>query len=917
MKRVILPLFLVILSVGYVVSNIQILKAERDQTSPAPMPLGLRRLSDFVIVVVLDGVPVRVAYDDSVMPYLVELSHEAARGVLRAPEETTTPAGVRALATGQSPSAADVLDMFRATEYHGWTVFDDVISRGETVSLGGDKAWTSLLASRDPAAVRVTDTETSLYQDARRVLDNAASRLESDKPPSLTVVHLSETDRIGHLYGTESPYYKKRMREIDDELREFVKRVVTPNATLLITADHGNDVYGSHGGEGDIYRNVPIITSGRGIRQGAGIKMDARALPGVLAVLLGTRVPAEMQAVIPVEAFALTDSDRATLVNANAVQLEHLAELRGVKLSASASKGLEGIEEFVKEGRPKDVVAAGPKILSSVVNTLDASSPLSAARVLWAAVLFCAVFLIGIEVLWPGGDLTVSHAIALWTVTGLLVLQMLLPRMVVPILLLILGVEVLFLSLRAIRPASRTGLAGAARAVGVMLLPAIRFAYMPQIKTLMQTAVLRLTVLSVTIAGFALFLVARRKHKLQFSRESETVLIALSLLAIMLLAPFATIPVLLIVATLLAIRAAGTTWIRVVWIAAALGAFFLLSQRLGFPRTGEDPVARYAYVLCTCAVVTTALLSQAGAQRGWLALAWVLLVPVWPFGYLKLAGPNPSPAYGAVLVVVPLATAAWLAARHIRSSWAYVPLVASLSYHLHATHAVFSIALGAHVAVLAAVAILPKSDFVRRSIVALTAMSALILMSPSAIAPSVLVIALGIFVVARIDVRHLSLSTVIIMAAVLLVFGRYAFVAVFSHGPSIDCTLKCVDEASGFLGFDETRWTWATVLVALKMSFASVLVISLVSSNSAFDADERRVLTVGLLLVCTFIAKAALHSALSFGPRGARLGISLSQAGYHTIVLLALVLGYVAYRLILNGGRTPNSSLPALSESAA
>src|SRR6478672_3799837 len=104
------------------------------------------------------------------------------------------------------------------------------------------------------------------------------------------------------------------MTAIDAQLRTFMTRVINDGTTLIITADHGNDVFGSHGGEEDVYRNAPIIMVGKGIQPGARIRMDARALPGVLAVLLGTRIPAEMQAVIPAEAFALTDAGRSRLV---------------------------------------------------------------------------------------------------------------------------------------------------------------------------------------------------------------------------------------------------------------------------------------------------------------------------------------------------------------------------------------------------------------------------------------------------------------------------------------------------------------------------------------------------------------------------------------------------------------------------
>lgn len=916
MKRAVLPLFLSVLSVCYVVSNVQILKSGRGEQNPPPVSLGLPRQSDRVIVVVLDGVPVRVAYDKEIMPFLVELSSEGTSGVLRAPEQTTTPAGVRALATGQKTSASDVLDMFRETEYHGWTIFDDVVSRGENVSLSGDKAWTSLLASRDPAGVRVTDTETRLYQDAQSVLNNTASRIESDKPPSLTVVHLSETDRLGHLYGTENQEYKTRMRAIDGELRAFVKRVLTDNATLVVTADHGNDVFGSHGGEGDIYRNVPIIMTGRGIRKGAEIRMDARALPGVLAVLLGTRIPAEMQAVIPVQAFTLTESERSTLVRANARQLRHLFEIRGLELPASVSTGLRRIGDSGKGTQPDSSVSIGPNILSSAVNALDEASPLSEARILWALVLFFALFIVAFEVLWPASVLTNGVNRSLWIVTGLLVLELMLPRLAVPLLSLALAIEIVLLTMRLIRTASRTALLGAGAAIVVVLLAVVRFAYMPQIKASLRTAAARVSLLIVIILASVSLIAMRRRRSMRLNGETETFFVAVCLFAIALLAPFSPVPALLIVVTVMAIRAAGASWTQAAWIAGALGAFFFLSERVGFARAGEAPVARYAYVVVTCAVVTAALVLRAGNQRRWLALAWVLLLPIWPFGYLKFGNSSPSAAAAALLLVVPLALAALVAARRIRFWWAYAPIAASLIYHLHPTHPLFWIALAAHVAVLGAVALLPAPGSVQRSITALTAMSGLILMSPVSLAPSVLLIALGVLAATRIDVRRLSPSTVILIGAALLVFSRYALIGVFSHGPGIGCTLECIDEASGFYGFDETRWTWATGLITMKMLLGSVLLISLASLNRAFESAEQSIVLAGLLLVFAFVAKAAMESALSFGPLGARLGVSLSQAGYNAIVLLALGLGYVAYKAVVNGRETREVILPELSQSA-
>jgi Type I phosphodiesterase / nucleotide pyrophosphatase len=504
MKRSTLPLFLALLSICYVVSNVQILKASRGDTNRAPISLGLPRLSERVVVIVLDGVPVRVAYDKRIMPFVVDLAAKGASGVSRAPEETTTPAGVRALATGQNPTTADMLDMFSGSEYRAWTVFDDVVARGEKVSLSGDKAWTSLLASRDPDGARVSDIDTRLYEDVHRVLGGALDRYESRDPPTLLVVHIGETDRLGHLYGTESQEYKTRMRAVDEELRAFAARVVTDNSTLVITADHGNDVFGSHGGEGDVYRNVPIIMTGRGIQKGAHLAMDARALPGVIAVLLGTRIPAEMQAVIPAGAFALTLQQRTALVLSNALELRRLAVTLGVPVPDSFEIGLRRFADG-DAGSPSDSALSGQgEILSRLVKSVDAASPLSAARILWALILISALFVVAFEVLWPISQFSAVANTSISLVIGLLFLELMLPRFAVPLLSVILMVEVATLGRRMFYSSRRSSLIGMTAAVALTVLAAVRFAYMPQLKALLQATAGRLSLVALVAIAFAL-----------------------------------------------------------------------------------------------------------------------------------------------------------------------------------------------------------------------------------------------------------------------------------------------------------------------------------------------------------------------------------------------------------------------------
>jgi hypothetical protein len=184
---------------------------------------------------------------------------------------------------------------------------------------------------------------------------------------------------------------------------------------------------------------------------------------------------------------------------------------------------------------------------------------------------------------------------------------------------------------------------------------------------------------------------------------------------------------------------------------------------------------------------------------------------------------------------------------------------------------------------------------------ALTATSGLILMSAPGLAPTIVLLGLGLVAATSLDTGRFSSAAAVLIGAALLVFSRYAIVGMFSHGPGVGCTLKCIDEASGFLGFDDTRWTWAGSLVTLKMLLASLLVIAAASLNRGLTTNGRSLSAATMALASGFIAKAATESALSFGPHGARLGVALSEAGFSALVLLALGLGFVAYTLLAAG----------------
>ena len=717
------------------------------------------------------------------------------------------------------------------------------------------------------------------------------------------MAHLGVTDKLGHLYGTESPAYKEGMRQVDAAIREFYAKVMTDDATFIVTADHGNDIYGSHGGGGDVYQNVPIVMSGRGIRRGKDFRMDSRAMPAVLAGLLGTRVPGDIQVAIPAEVFAMADSTRAAIVAANAAQLQRVARARAVELPAALAADLQRIDETARAGHAEEAVSLASKTLPAVQTALDRYAPPSTARLLWGVALFCGVLVVAVEILWPAlGGRALQHA-GLGIVLALLAVVMLVPARSVPLLALALMVEVGLLLASLKRMHLARALFGLVAIVGVIVLSSIRFWFMPQIKAAvarLSTTMLAVLALSGGASmGLVIVLWCRRDiHR--WLADTAPFFITLVLFAVALLVPLSPIPIFLAAAALLALRSAGTSWLSLALITPGLLAFALLTEHIGFARTGEDPTARYALAMIAGGLVAAALMIRAGDGRRRLALAWALLLPIWPFGHLKFDAVSAGTAVAAAAVSVSAAAAAAAAySRKVRAWWAYAPFIGTLAYHWRPTHELFWIALATHLAALVANALSPSAPAVRKSVLASVAISGLMLMSRVVDAPSVIVVALGIFFVTQIEIRNLPRSAVIILGAALLVYGRYAFVDLFSHAPSIDCTLKCLDEASGFLGFDDVRWTQAAALVGLKTLLASVLVFSLIWSNPALEELEQPVFVAALLLVTTFVAQAALEAGLSFGVDGSRLGTSLGHVAFHTMELCALGVGMVGYKLML------------------
>lgn len=127
-----------------------------------------------------------------------------------------------------------------------------------------------------------------------------------DASPDLIVLHLTDVDEAGHLYGAESTQYEEAGRQAIETvfaLRSTARgKPGADDAIWLIGADHGHTAHGGHGGPEEMVRRVSwIALFGPGLRgdggAGAASPMTpVTSLAPTIARALGVEEPRESMA---------------------------------------------------------------------------------------------------------------------------------------------------------------------------------------------------------------------------------------------------------------------------------------------------------------------------------------------------------------------------------------------------------------------------------------------------------------------------------------------------------------------------------------------------------------------------------------------------------------------------------------------
>ena len=845
-----------------------------------------QRRTDRVVLVVLDSWALRVLEDPVLMPRMRQRIHDGASGVLWAPRQTGTMQGILTLSTGVPVSGLGAIGLVSSSAYKGWTIFDDVVARGERVSFHGGPAWVSLYGNRGTGNFRETGHGPKFREEDLEGMAHARAALLSDQPPTLSVVHITETDVAAHLYGTERPEYAEVIHHWDEALDGFLKDILRPGTTVILTSDHGNDLRGGHGGSDTIYRQVPVLMWGKGIVKGARFEMNAADMPATIAALLDLNAPKDAVALPAVDAIDMPKVERGrTLLTAyfhSLLQKPSLKE-RPDLFAQAATPFPNRFDDpnfaWVSTQEADQIV---PKLRETFADIEPDAGPTRATYLAdWVFVVltFVTAGLIGL-VAWPG---RLQKA---WR-SGRMYGAWLVP---------LLGVEVLF---------------------------GLRVAFAAEIKTAVKT---RSPGLWIGVAMAALLVLAfaawiwRHRHKVaNYWHEHQALFVILMYLLTTVLYPVNMAGLMGCVLMVVWVRDAGwrstSRWVG--WLGSM--AYFSVGTTL-WSQLGENVQLRYYIGLPMAGLAVWALYwlerKQPGrgnpGQRWWLLSGIAVALVLFPFSALNLSAFNDMGlrvlASGVMLGLIGFTI--W--ARGL-TKWVWLPAVPTLAFWWGSQWSGWTLyaALAAGLALTLLLYGTYRASRRAYPSVAVALTCLLLTMSSPAHAVSFMAFAWVVMVFFSWQPVEFQRRAGLALAAVLLVAARYGLFELYggADSPVAVYLLKHLDLAAAYLG-DASRSIGGAVLMVLLKSWLAAAVLMcgpLVFGYWRKHMDGLMAMVAMFLLVQ--IGQASVRAALAVDDLSHQYDYAEFSMLVHTGVLVLGMLAYWVVRSFHQAGQPQSKQL--------
>lgn len=110
------------------------------------------------------------------------------------------------------------------------------------------------------------------------------------------LLHTSTLDSMGHRFGHESREMDDAVFHMDEVLAPYIRSWLAQGYELIITADHGQDARGHHGGAGALQQDFALYYFGSAEYCGKGDPLSQLQLAPTILQLMGADIPPSMQA---------------------------------------------------------------------------------------------------------------------------------------------------------------------------------------------------------------------------------------------------------------------------------------------------------------------------------------------------------------------------------------------------------------------------------------------------------------------------------------------------------------------------------------------------------------------------------------------------------------------------------------------
>lgn len=270
-------------------------------------------MSEKVVLVVIDGLGFETAIANCGFLESLVSASKARRWRMRTALPTLSVPLYETLHCGLEPHEHGITSNDHACSSTSEHVFAVATRHGRRTAAVASYSFSELYngVPYDPIADQEVDDENRMIQHGRFFTTHGKAKFnlclwsEADlmtqasimierRAPDYVLVHSESCDAVGHKYGCESPEYQTQAWLVDNQLAQHAPRWRARGYRVLVTADHGMNSFGHHGGTTDDVRDVPFYDLGHEIGGESGVIVSQLAVAPTILGLMRLPIPAAM-----------------------------------------------------------------------------------------------------------------------------------------------------------------------------------------------------------------------------------------------------------------------------------------------------------------------------------------------------------------------------------------------------------------------------------------------------------------------------------------------------------------------------------------------------------------------------------------------------------------------------------------------